>query len=101
MLSAPVGINVLDLNAAALRPALAQAASSAVVCVTSAGKDPTMAQLRWQKPANGSDVLAMAQIRWQRTRFTHTHMRLVMSRFIRLVRFSFLILIGHFVTLDL
>jgi hypothetical protein len=26
-----------------------------------------MAQLRWQKPANGSDTLAMAQIRWQRT----------------------------------
>jgi hypothetical protein len=25
-----------------------------------------MAQLRWQKPADGSDTLAMAQIRWQR-----------------------------------
>ena len=26
-----------------------------------------MAQLRWQKPANGSDAVAMARIRWQRT----------------------------------
>ena len=26
-----------------------------------------MAQLRWQKPADGSDTLAIAQIRWQRT----------------------------------
>lgn len=26
-----------------------------------------MAQLRWQKPANGSETLAIAQIRWQRT----------------------------------
>jgi hypothetical protein len=26
-----------------------------------------MAQLRWQKPADGSGTLAMAHIRWQRT----------------------------------
>ena len=26
-----------------------------------------MAHLRWQKPANGSDMLAIAQIRWHRT----------------------------------
>jgi len=26
-----------------------------------------MAQLRYQKPADGSDMLAIAQIRWQRT----------------------------------
>lgn len=26
-----------------------------------------MAHLRWQRPANGSDVLAIAQIRWHRT----------------------------------
>jgi hypothetical protein len=31
----------------------------------------------------------------------HVHVRLVTSRYIRLVRFSFLILIGRFVTLDL
>jgi hypothetical protein len=33
----------------------------------SQGKDLSMAQLRWQKPADGSDTLAIAQIRWQRT----------------------------------
>ena len=30
----------------------------------------------------------------------YVHVRLVMSRYIRLVRFSFLILIGRFVTLE-
>jgi hypothetical protein len=33
------------------------------------------------------------------TGFAHAHVRLVMSRYIRLVRFSFLILIGRFATL--
>jgi hypothetical protein len=28
---------------------------------------PPMAHLQWQKPANGSDILATAQIRWHRT----------------------------------
>jgi hypothetical protein len=52
-------------------------------------------------------MLAVAQIRWHRTvgrdaipvDSPHIHVRLVMSRYIRLVRFSFLILIGRFVTL--
>ena len=29
-----------------------------------------MAQLRWQKPADGSEAVAIAQIRWQRTSMT-------------------------------
>jgi hypothetical protein len=33
-------------------------------------------------------------------RFAHANMRRVMSRYIRLVRFSFLILIGRFATLE-
>jgi hypothetical protein len=33
-------------------------------------------------------------------RFAHAHVRLVMSGYIRLVRFSFLILIGRFATLE-
>jgi hypothetical protein len=41
-----------------------------------------MAQLSWQKPANGSGMLAIAQIRWQRTR---TYIR---------CRFSFLLSLG-------
>ena len=34
-------------------------------------------------------------------RFARAYTRLVMSRYVRLVRFSFLIMIGRFVTLDL
>jgi hypothetical protein len=30
----------------------------------------------------------------------HAHVRLIMSRYIRLARFSFLILVGRFVTLE-
>jgi len=47
----------------------------------------SVAQFRWQEPADGSEAMA-AQIRWHRT---------VMSR---LARFSFLILIDRFATLD-
>jgi hypothetical protein len=32
----------------------------------------SMAQLRWQEPADGSDTLAIAQIRWHRTRAPHS-----------------------------
>ena len=46
---------------------LARAVSFAVIRVTHRRERPSMAQLRWQKPANGSDMLAIAQIRWQRT----------------------------------
>jgi hypothetical protein len=62
---APAGIDVLHLNAAVLRrPGPPVPPSS--TCPF-AGKDPLVAQLRWQKAAYGSDTLAMAQILWQRT----------------------------------
>jgi len=50
-----------------------------------------VAQLGWQKPADGSDTLAIARISWQ------GHYP---ARFIRFIRFKFLILIGRFVTLE-
>jgi hypothetical protein len=67
---APAGIDVLHLNAAVLRrPGPPVPPSS--TCPF-AGKDPSVAQLRWQKAAYGSDTLAMAQIRWRRTSWSKT-----------------------------
>jgi len=63
-LPAAAGTDVIDLNAAVLGRTVG---STVVIRVIPAGEDPSMAQLRWQKPANGSDTLAIAQIRCQRT----------------------------------
>jgi len=48
-------------------PALDSAISPA--CSSQVGHQPRppMAHFRWQKPANGSDMLAIAQIRWHKT----------------------------------
>ena len=54
---------------------------------------PSMAQVGRQEPADSSEPLAIAQIWGQRTAD-------ICARYIRLVRFSFLILIGRFATLD-
>ena len=64
----------------------------------STGVRPRWLNFDGQKPADGSDTLAIAQIRWWHRTSTHTYTRV--SRYVRLVRFSFLILIGRFVTLD-
>ena len=56
----------------------------------------SMAHLRWQKPANGSDMVAIAQIRWQRT----PSLVSITSPNVVSPVVSFLILIGRFVTLD-
>ena len=46
----------------------ARRGSTAVIRVIPPPRAPApMAHRRWQKPADGSDTLAMAQIRWQRT----------------------------------
>jgi hypothetical protein len=42
--------------------------------------DAPMAQLRWQKPADGSDTLAMARIRWQRTAWQQAGVRSAAAR---------------------
>jgi hypothetical protein len=56
------------------------------------------------KPADGSDTLAMAQIHWHRTLtaaiLCANRTRLYVFRYVRLIRFSFLILITRFATLD-
>jgi hypothetical protein len=61
-----------------------------------------MVQLRWQEPADGSDTLAIAQIRLAPdTAIPLLRSVRLYARYVRLIRFSFLILIGRFVTLDL
>ena len=50
-------------------------ASTTVTCVTSYRRKSSMAQLRWQKTADGSDRLAIGQIRWQRTVAAHPSTR--------------------------
>jgi hypothetical protein len=59
-----------------------------------------MAQLRWQKPADGSDTLAMAQIRWQRVLTDAPDVDRRFALNVRLAGFSFLILIARFATLE-
>ena len=92
--STAVGNYVLLLNAAA-----APWGQSGSV------EPPSIARLVWQKPIDGSETLAIAQIRWRRTAAAVIHSpiywRLHVSHYVRLALFSFLILIGRFVTLDL
>jgi hypothetical protein len=57
-----------------------------------------MAQIRWQRTAIGHDHAAGRDVIPADSPYVHAC--LVTSRYIRLVRFSFLILIGRFVTLE-
>jgi hypothetical protein len=67
-------------------------------------RDDLVPQLVGSAPPNALGALAMPQLLWHRTRWQRTSMpspaRTIRIPFVRLVRFSFLILIGRFVTLE-
>src|SRR6266516_3597816 len=63
----PAGVDVLGLHTATVRPTTGLARQPHRQSHDPSQGNTSMAQLRWQKPADRSDALAIAQIRWQRT----------------------------------